>query len=114
MCIFGTSKQPVTPAPAPAPAVSDVPSVIKNEKTGSVFKRVDDPSIEELKIKPRKKQGTSVDTNLSAVEEKLATKSRSNSLKDKQSKINRQNAAKRNFNKRKYSRSISGRRTGTA
>jgi len=114
MCIFGTSKQPVTPAPTPTPTVSDVPSVIKNKKTDSVFKRVDDPSIEELKIKPRKKQGTSVDTNLSAVEEKLAGKSGSNSLRAKQSKINRQNAAKRNFNRKKYSRSITGRRTGTA
>jgi len=61
----------VTPAPAPAPAVSDVPSVIKNEKTGSVFKRVDDPSIEELKIKRQKKEGTYVDPNLSMLENSL-------------------------------------------
>ena len=111
MCIFGTSK-PVDPTPTPT--VRDAPPVVTGSQTG-----VDDPkdtkkATEQLKIKREKKEGTFIDPNLSVVEEKLVGSSGSNSLGAKQAKINRQNVAKHNFNRKKYSRSITGRRTGTA
>jgi len=110
MCIFGTSKQPV----AQTPTVRDAPPVVTGSQTGVDNPKDTKKATEKLKIKRQKKEGTYVDSNLSAVEEKLVGRSGSNSLGTKQSKINRQNAAKRNFNRKKYSRSITGRKTGTA
>ena len=44
----------------------------------------------------------------------VTRRSGSNSLASKQAKTNRQNTAKRNFNKKKYSKGITGRKTGVA
>ena len=109
MCIGGRSQ-----VVQPKPTFRDAPPVVTGSQTGVVNPKDTKKATEQLKIKRQKKEGTYVDPNLSTVEEKLVGSSGSNSLGTKQSKINRQNVAKHNFNRKKYSRSITGRRTGTA
>ena len=70
MCFFGGGAKA---APAPKKAeFEDAPPVVTGKQTG-----VDDPkdtekATEELKIRRKKKEGTYVDPNLAAVEEKLS------------------------------------------
>ena len=109
MCIGGsrTVVQPV-------PTFRDAPPIVTGSQTGVDNPKDTKKATEALKILRQKKEGTYIDPNLSAVEEKLGGKSRSNSLRSKQSKIKRQNVAKYKFNRKKYSSSITGRSTGIA
>ncbi len=122
MC-FGSTPPPVAAAVAQATSsettFDDSPPVVTGMQTGVENPKDTKKATEELKIKRQKREGTYVDPNLvdsgiSAVQQKLVGRSGSNSLAAKQSKINRQNVAKRNFNKKKYSKGITGRKTGTA
>ena len=67
---------------------------------------------ESLKIKRQKEEGTYVDPNLTTAE-KLTSRS-GMSQADRNARKARQQKAKQNYNKRKFSKSITGRKTGVA
>ena len=67
MCFFGSSQ----PAAPPKPEFDDSPPVVTGMQTGIENPKNTTRATEELKIKRQKKEGTYVDPNLSAVEEKL-------------------------------------------
>ena len=67
---------------------------------------------ETLKIKRQKEEGTYVDPNLTTAD-KLTRKS-GMSQADRKARKNRQQKAKHNYNKKKFSKSITGRKTGVA
>ena len=97
---------------APKREYQNRPVTISGTQTG-----VDDPidtakATETLKIKRQKEEGTYVDPNLTTAE-KLTRKSGMNQA-DRNAKKARQQKAKHNYNKKKFSRGITGRKTGVA
>ena len=108
MCIGGRS-QPIQQAPT----YRDAPPIVTGSQTGVENPKDTKKATEDLKIKRQKREGTYVDPNLSMLEDSLITRS-GMSRTDRQRRKANQARAKHNFNKRKYSRSISGRKTGTA
>tara|TARA_R100001224_G_scaffold101655_1_gene73272 strand:- start:151 stop:480 length:330 start_codon:yes stop_codon:yes gene_type:complete len=67
---------------------------------------------EELKIQRQKKEGTYVDPNLTTAK-KLTSRS-GMSQADRKARKDRQQKAKDNYNRRKFSKGIQGRKTGVA
>jgi len=109
MCFFGRSQ----PAQPPKPMFADSPPVVTGMQTG-VDNPVDTAKVtEELKIKRMNKEGMSNpgdSLNIAGVTTKRGGMSRA----DKARRTANQEKAKHNFNKKKFSRSITGRKTGTA
>ena len=108
MCIGGRS-QPIQQAPT----YRDAPPIVTGSQTGVANPKDTKKATEELKIKRQKREGTYVDPNLSMLEDSLTRRS-GMSRADRARKKANQDRAKHNFNKRKFSRNISGRKTGTA
>ena len=67
MCFFGSSQRTAPPKPE----FDDSPPVVTGMQTGIENPKNTARATEELKIKRQKKEGTYVDPNISAVEEKL-------------------------------------------
>ena len=89
------------------------PVTVTGEQTG-----VDDPkdtkkATETLKIKRQKEEGTYVDPNLTTAT-KLTRKGGGMNQADRNARKARQQKAKHNYNKRKFSKGITGRKTGVA
>ena len=109
MCFFGRSQ----PAQPPKPMFADSPPVVTGMQTG-VDNPIDTAKVtEELKIKRQNKEGVSNpgdSLNIAGVTTKRGGMSRA----DKARRAANQERAKRNFNKKKFSRGITGRKTGTA
>tara|TARA_R100001015_G_C4535677_1_gene100881 strand:+ start:54 stop:383 length:330 start_codon:yes stop_codon:yes gene_type:complete len=109
MC-FGGSVARMTP---PEREFKNRPVTVTGRQTG-----VDNPIdtakfTEDLKIQRQKEEGTYVDPNLTTVE-KLTRKRSGMNQADRKARKDRQQKAKHNYNKRKFSKSITGRRTGVA
>ena len=88
------------------------PVTLTGEQTG-----VDDPkdtkkATESLKIQRKKEEGTYVDPNLTTAEK--LTSQRGMNQADRNARKDRQQKAKDNYNKRKFSKGIQGRKTGVA
>ena len=109
MCFFGRSR----PAQPPKPMFADSPPVVTGMQTG-VDNPIDTAKLtEELKIKRLNKEGVSNpgdSLNIAGVTGSSGRMSRA----DKQRRAANQERAKRNFNKRKFSRGITGRKTRSA
>ena len=89
------------------------PVTVSGEQTG-----VDDPkdtkkATESLKIKRKKEEGTYVDPNLTTATI-LTRKGGGMNQADRNARKARQQKAKDNYNRKKYSRGITGRKTGVA
>ena len=89
------------------------PVTVTGEQTG-----VDDPkdtkkATESLKIKRKKEEGTYVDPNLTTATI-LTRKGGGMNQADRNARKARQQKAKDNYNRRKFSRGITGRKTGVA
>ncbi len=108
MCIGGRSQ-----AVQQTSTFRDAPPVVTGSQTGVDNPKDTKKATEQLKIKRQKREGTYVDPNISMLEDSLSTRSRM-SQSDRARRTANQARAKHNFNKRKYSRSITGRKTGTA
>ena len=108
MCIGGRSQ-----LIQQAPTYRDAPPIVTGSQTGVENPKDTKKATEDLKIKRQKREGTYVDPNLSMLEVSLTQRS-GMSRADRERKKANQSRAKHNFNKRKFSRSISGRKTGTA
>ena len=90
------------------------PVTVTGEQTG-----VDDPkdtkkATESLKIQRKKEEGTYVDPNLTTTQKLSFRKSSGLSQADKKAKKARQQKAKDNYNRKKFSKGITGRKTGVA
>ena len=111
MCFFGSSQ----PAAPPRPEFDDSPPVVTGSQTG-VENPIDTAkATEELKIKRQKREGSynpGESLKIAGVTGMNAKSGMSNADKAKR-KIN-QDRAKHNFNKKKYSKGITGRKTGVA
>ena len=113
MCFFGGGARAATP---PKTTFDDSPPVVTGMQTG-VDNPVDTAKVtEELKIKRMAKEGMSNPNpnpgdslNIASV-----TKRGGMSRADKQRRAANQERAKHNFNKRKFSRGITGRKTRSA
>ena len=97
---------------APKREYQNRPVTVTGTQTG-----VDDPkdtakATETLKIKRQKEEGTYVDPNLTTAE-KLTRRS-GMSQADRNARKVRQQKAKDNYNRRKFSKGIQGRKTGVA
>ena len=108
MCIGGSRA-----VVQPKPTFRDAPPIVTGSQTGVENPKDTKKATEDLKIKRQKREGTYVDPNLSMLEDSLTTRS-GMSRTDRARKKDNQVKAKHNFNKRKFSRNISGRKTGTA
>ena len=110
MCFFGGGARAATP---PKTTFDDSPPVVTGMQTG-VDNPVDTAKVtEELKIKRQNKEGVSNpgdSLNIAGVTGSSGRMSRA----DKQRRAANQERAKRNFNKRKFSRGITGRKTRSA
>ena len=110
MCFFGGGARAATP---PKTTFDDSPPVVTGMQTG-VDNPVDTAKVtEELKIKRMKKEGMSNpgdSLNIAGVTTKRGGMSRA----DKARRADNQERAKRNFNKRKFSRGITGQKTKNA
>tara|TARA_R100000353_G_scaffold51157_1_gene40620 strand:+ start:149 stop:358 length:210 start_codon:yes stop_codon:yes gene_type:complete len=67
-----------------------------------------------LKIQRKKEEGTYVDPNLTTTQKLSFRKSSGLSQADKKAKKARQQKAKDNYNRKKFSKGITGRKTGVA
>ena len=88
------------------------PVTVTGTQTG-----VDDPkdtkkATETLKIKRQKEEGTYVDPNLTTAKKLISRSGMSQA--DRKARKARQQKAKQNYNKKKFSNSITGRKTGVA
>tara|TARA_R100000234_G_scaffold86779_1_gene55485 strand:+ start:28 stop:354 length:327 start_codon:yes stop_codon:yes gene_type:complete len=88
------------------------PVTLTGSQTG-----VDDPkdtakATETLKIQRQKEEGTYVDPNLTTAEK--LTSQRGMNQADRNARKDRQQKAKDNYNRRKFSKGIQGRKTGVA
>ena len=97
---------------APKREYQNRPVTVSGEQTG-----VDDPkdtakATETLKIKRQKEEGTYVDPNLTTAEK--LTRRRGMRQADRNARKVRQQKAKDNYNRRKFSKGITGRKTGVA
>ena len=75
MCVGGGGRSYPQPQ---RPEFDDSPPVVTGMQTGVENPKDTKKATEELKIKRKKKEGTYVDPNLAAVEEKLSTRSGGN------------------------------------
>jgi len=107
MC-FGRSQS----APAPQRTFDDSPPVVTGSQTGVENPKDTKKATERLEQDRRESEGFFNPGD--SLKIPGVTRSGSNSLGAKQAKINRQNAAKDNFNRKKYSKGITGRKTGVA
>ena len=115
MCFFGGGAKA---APAPKKAeFEDAPPVVTGKQTG-----VDDPkdtakATDKLRMDRKKREGTYVDptvnTNLDRTTS-LLQRSGGMSQADRNARKVRQQKAKDNYNRRKFSKGITGRKTGVA
>ena len=118
MCIGGSPSYAV-PQRQEA-AFKDAPPVVTGEQTGVDNPKDTKKATEELKIRRQKKEGTYVDPNLSRTEELLTGRRTGGGNKTAQQKANlASNRAKAKSladarMKRKFSRGITGRKTGVA
>ena len=108
MCFFGSSQ----PAAPPRPEFDDAPPVVTGSQTG-----VDNPidtakATETLRIKRQETEGFQNPGDSLKITGITGKGGMSNADRAKR-KIN-QDRAKHNFNKKKYSKGITGRKTGTA
>ena len=108
MCFFGSSQ----PAAPPRPEFDDAPPVVTGSQTG-----VDNPidtakATETLRIERQETEGFQNPGDSLKITGVTGKSGMSNADKTKR-KLN-QNRAKHNFNKKKYSKGITGRKTGTA
>jgi len=108
MCFFGSSQ----PAAPPRPEFDDAPPVVTGSQTG-----VDNPidtakATETLRIERQETEGFQNPGDSLKITGITGKSGMSNADKTKR-KLN-QNRAKHNFNKKKYSKGITGRKTGTA
>tara|TARA_R100000329_G_C7465470_1_gene163934 strand:- start:30 stop:356 length:327 start_codon:yes stop_codon:yes gene_type:complete len=108
MCIGGSRA-----VVQPKPKFRNAPPIVTGSQIGVENPKDTKKATEELKIKRQKEEGTYIDPNLSMLEDSLTTRS-GMSRADRARKKDNQARAKHNFNKRKFSRNISGRKTGTA
>jgi len=101
------------------PEFDDSPPVVTGRQTGVENPKDTKKATEELRIRRKKKEGTYVDPNLAAVEEKLSTRSGGGNL-TKQQRENRDAGRDRAKDmararlKRKFKSSPTGRKTGVA
>ena len=98
---------------APKREYQNRPVTVTGTQTG-----VDDPkdtkkATESLKIKRKKEEGTYVDPNLTTATI-LTRKGGGMNQADRNARKDRQQKAKDNYNRRKFSRGITGRKTGVA
>ena len=108
MC-FGRSQA----TPAPQRTFDDSPPVVTGSQTG-VKNPIDTKKVTEKLEQDRRESEGFFNPGDSLKIPGVTRRSGSNSLASKQAKTNRQNTAKRNFNKKKYSKGITGRKTGVA
>ncbi len=121
MCFFGGGRSTTSaPLQNETPEFDDSPPVVTGKQTGVKNPKDTKKATEELKIRRQKKEGTYIDPNLAAVEERLTRSgsSRSNLTKQQQAgRVAARNRAKdmaRARLKRKFTSSPSGRQTGVA
>ena len=115
MCIGGGGRSYPQPQ---RPEFDDSPPVVTGSQTGVENPKDTKKATEELKIRRQKKEGTYVDPNLAAVEEKLTRSGGGNKTKQQQQNLaNNKQTAKdmaRARLRRKFSSSPTGGRTGVA
>tara|TARA_R100001015_G_C4585868_1_gene141820 strand:- start:452 stop:787 length:336 start_codon:yes stop_codon:yes gene_type:complete len=96
------------------PKFSNAPPVVTGKQTGVDNPKDTKKATESLMIKRQKEEGT---YNSESMDTATVAKLRSggnNSLQSKQARQDRQQRAKDNYNRRKFSRGIQGRKTGVA
>ena len=96
------------------PKFSNAPPVVTGKQTGVDNPKDTKKATESLMIKRQKEEGT---YNPESMDTTTVAKLRSggnNSLQSKQARQDRQQRAKDNYNRRKFSRGITGRKTGVA
>ena len=113
MCFFGGAKA----APAPKkPEFEDAPPVVTGKQTGVDKPKNTAKATEKLRMMRKKKEGTYVDptvnTNLERTTSLLTRSGMSQA--DRNARKVRQQKAKQNYNRRKFSKGITGRKTGVA
>ena len=113
MCFFGGAKA----APAPKkPEFADAPPVVTGEQTGVDKPKNTAKATEKLRMMRKKKEGTYVDptvnTNLDRTTSLLTRSGMSQA--DRNARNIRQQKAKQNYNRKKFSKGITGRKTGVA
>ena len=115
MCIGGGGRSYPQPQ---RPEFEDSPPVVTGSQTGVENPKDTKKATEELKIRRQKKEGTYVDPNLAAVEEKLTRSGGGNKTKQQKANLakNRQKAkdAAKARMKSKFKSSPTGRKTGVA
>ena len=115
MCIGGSSRSYPQPQ---RPEFEDLPPVVTGSQTGVENPKDTKKATEELKIKRQKKEGTYVDPNLAAVEERLSRSGGGNLTKQQQAgrdaARDRAKTMARARLKRKFKSSPTGRKTGVA
>ena len=118
MCVGGGSRSYPQPQ---RPEFDDSPPVVTGSQTGVENPKDTKKATEELKIRRKKKEGTYVDPNLAAVEEKLTTTRRSGgrnlTMQQQAGRDAARDRAKtmaRARLKRKFKSSPTGRKTGVA
>jgi len=113
MCFFGGAKA----APAPKkPEFEDAPPVVTGEQTGVDKPKNTAKATEKLRMMRKKREGTYVDptadTNLERTTSLLTRSGMSQA--DRNARKIRQQKAKQNYNRKKFSKGITGRKTGVA
>ena len=99
------------------PKFSNAPPVVTGKQTGVDNPKDTKKATESLMIKRQKEEGTYVDPsqqNLATTTALTGRRSGNNSLQSKQATQDRQQRAKDNYNRRKFSKGITGRKTGVA
>ena len=117
MCFFASSQRTQRTAP-PKPEFDDSPPVVTGMQTGIENPKNTTKATEELKIKRQKKEGTYVDPNIAAVEEKLTRTGGGNKTEQQKKSLAANRAKAQNMAsarlKRKFKTSPTGRKTGVA
>ena len=90
------------------------PVTVTGEQTGVDNPKDTKKATESLRIQRKKEEGTYVDPNLTTTQKLSFTKSGGRSQADKKAKLARQQKAKDNYNRKKFSKGITGRKTGVA
>ena len=115
MCVGGGGSSYPQPQ---RPEFDDSPPVVTGRQTGVENPKDTKKATEELRIRRKKKEGTYVDPNLAAVEQKLSRSGRGNLTKQQQAgrdaARNRAKDMARARLKRKFKSSPTGRKTGVA
>jgi len=108
MC-FGGGVARMTP---PKSEYQNRPVTVSGSQTGVDDAKNTVKATESLKIKRKKEEGTYIDPNLTTAD-KLTRRSGMNQA-DRKARKDRQQKAKDNYNRRKFSKGIQGRKTGVA